>query len=211
MFVLHYSKLTDRKKSVLEQFEKNSITDYDFIEQYDKDELTDEQAALFTAGFEKSKASLMLKHFDAYIKIINEYERALIFEDDILLCENFADIFANYTTQLPDDYDLVFIGDGCGDHIPPWRLEPETYFYERGVYPTFWGGDGATRCSDSYIISKKCAVKLYEYIKQSPCKIALPMDLWLNQVARDAELKVYWAEPTIVTQGSLKGRFSSSL
>lgn len=210
VFVLHYSKLTDRKKSVLEQFEKNSITDYDFIENYDKHELTSHEVTLFTPEFERSKASLMLKHFDAYRKISNAYEEALIFEDDVILCENFAEIFANYTTQLPDDYDLIFLGDGCGYHIPPYRIEPDTYFYEKGVYPTFWGGNGATRCTDSYIISKKGAARLCEYIEHSPFKIALPIDWWLNQAARDTKLKVYWAEPTLITQGSERGIFKQS-
>ena len=38
-----------------------------------------------------------------------------------------------------------------------------------------------------------------------------PVDWWLNDVARDLSLKVYWAEPTIVTQGSQIGLFSRSI
>ena len=38
IFVLHYSKLVDRKKHILEQFKKQNITDYEFIEKYDKDD-----------------------------------------------------------------------------------------------------------------------------------------------------------------------------
>lgn len=41
-------------------------------------------------------------------------------------------------------------------------------------------------------------------------KITLHIDLWLNVVARDNNFKVYWAEPTIVTQGSENGTFKSS-
>ena len=32
IFVLHYSKLVDRKKHILEQFNKQGIVDYQFIE-----------------------------------------------------------------------------------------------------------------------------------------------------------------------------------
>jgi hypothetical protein len=35
IFVLHYSKLVDRKKSIIEQFKKQNITNYEFIEKYD--------------------------------------------------------------------------------------------------------------------------------------------------------------------------------
>lgn len=210
IFVLHYSKLTERKSSVLEQFKNNNIHDYEFIEKYDKDELNDNEIALFSAEFEKSKASLVLKHFDAYRKISGAYDHALIFEDDIILCDKFTEIFTKYIAKLPDDYDLIFLGDACDYHIPSWRLDPDTYFYEKGLYPTIWGGDGATRCTDSYIISKKGATKLCKYIDDMSFKIAVPIDWWLNQAARGAELKVYWAEPTIVTQGSEKGIFKQS-
>jgi hypothetical protein len=35
-------------------------------------------------------------------------------------------------------------------------------------------------------------------------------DFWLNIAARDNNLEVYWAEPTIVTQGSQTGLFQTS-
>ena len=40
--------------------------------------------------------------------------------------------------------------------------------------------------------------------------INLPLDWWLNEVIRDLKLEIYWMEPTIVTQGSEKGKFKSS-
>jgi len=118
---------------------------------------------------------------------------------------------SKYLTQLPEDYDMLFIGDGCNFHIEPHRLDPEIYIYERGVQPADWGGNGATRCSDSYIISKKCAIKFAERLSNLKTKIEeCGIDWWLNNNARYCQLKVYWAEPTIVTQGSEAGLFSST-
>lgn len=42
-------------------------------------------------------------------------------------------------------------------------------------------------------------------------KINLPIDLWLNKVIKDNKLKVYWSEPTIVSQGSQTGLFELSI
>ena len=42
-------------------------------------------------------------------------------------------------------------------------------------------------------------------------KINLPIDWWLNESSRDNNFKVYWAEPTIVTQGTQNGLFQTSL
>jgi hypothetical protein len=96
-------------------------------------------------------------------------------------------------SYLPEDYDMLFIGDGCNLHIEKHKLISNKHIYEKCLYPTNWGGDGASRCSDSYIISKKCANKLCEYLKNLKNKINLPSDWWLNVAARDNNFKVYWA------------------
>ena len=68
------------------------------------------------------------------------------------------------------------------------------------------------------VISKKGAQKLYmffnlRYIKYQNESILVEwaIDFWLNYVIRLIPLNVYWVEPTIVTQGSQNGKFSSSL
>ena len=210
IFVLHYSKLVDRKKNILEQFQKHNITDYEFIEKYDKDEITDDESSLFDINYKKSTMSLTLKHFYVYKLIAKNYENALIFEDDVILCDNFIDKLNNYMSQLPEDYDMLFIGDGCNLHIEEHRLTPNKYIYEKCLYPTSWGGDGGTRCCDSFIITKKCANKICEYINNLRNKINLPIDWLLNVVARDNNFKIYWAEPTIITQGSQNGLYKTS-
>ena len=207
VFVMHYSKLVDRKKHILEQFEKQNITDFEFIENYDKDEITDSERSLFDTNYNKSKMSLHLKHNYVYKIISDKYENALIFEDDIVLCENFIETLNKYMTQLPDNYDMLFIGDGCNLHIENHRLIPNQNVYEKCV----WEGDGAIKCTDSYIISRNCATKICEYIDNLKTKINLPVDWWLNVAARDNLFKIYWVEPTIVTQGSQNGLFETSL
>ena len=209
IFVLHYSKLVDRKKHILEQFNKQGIINYEFIEKYDKDEITDSESNLFDINYKKSTMSLHLKHNYVYNIIAENYDCALIFEDDVILCDNFIDKLNDYMSQLPKDFDMLFIGDGCNLHYEKHKLIPNKNIYQKCLYPTSWGGDGASRCADSYIISKKCANKLCEYIKKCN-KINLPIDWWLNVAARDNDFKVYWAEPTIVTQGSQNGLFRQS-
>jgi GR25 family glycosyltransferase involved in LPS biosynthesis len=154
--------------------------------------------------------SLMLKHFWVYKEILEKYDYALILEDDAILSDNFSKKLDLYMKQLPEDYDMLFIGDGCNFHIESHRIVNNKYIYEKCLYPTSWGGDGASRCSDSYIISKKCCNKLCEYLNNLNYKINLNSDWWLNIAARDNNFKVFWAEPTIVTQGTENGLFNSS-
>ena len=215
IFVLHYTKLVDRKKHILSQFEKHNIIDYEFIEKFDKDEITEEDSCIFVKDYSnyKSTMSLHLKHNFVYKEIANKYDCALILEDDVILSDNFKDILDKYITQLPEDYDMLFIGDGNHFHIEPNKINPDKNIYEKSLYPTQYSceGYGASRCADSYLINKKCAIKLCEYINNLNSKIQLTLDCWLDIAARDNNFNVYWAEPTIVTQGTQTGLFKTSL
>jgi hypothetical protein len=68
-----------------------------------------------------------------------------------------------------------------------------------------------TRCLDSYLISRKCCKIILEKLNLPNYTILCPVDHWLNFVIRNNNFKVLWTEPTIVTQGSEKGIFKSTL
>lgn len=215
IFVLHYSKLTGRKQHIMRQFEKNGITDYEFIEKFDKDTITDEECPEFSQDYvrnRRTELSIHLKHIYLYRLITREnYDEVLVFEDDVVLSNGFMTLLKLYMTQLPKDYDMLFIGDGCNLHIPISIQTPNQYIYEKCLHETAWGGNGGTRCLDSYMISNKCAKNICNYLDNLTKKIDLPVDWWLNEVARDLVFKVYWAEPTIVTQGSQNGLFQRTI
>jgi len=215
IFVLHYSKLTRRKQHILEQFERHGITDYEFIEKFDKDAITDDECPEFSEEYvtqRRAELSLHLKHLYLYrLMLSDNYEEVLVLEDDVILSDSFMKKLAIYMTQLPNDYDMLFIGNGCNLHIPKNKLIPNHYIYEKCLHETAWGGNGAARCTDSYIIHQRCAKKLCDYAAGLTKKINLPVDWWLNEAARDLVLKVYWAEPTIISQGSQNGLFSRSI
>jgi len=209
IFVIHYKKLTNRKQFILSQFEKYNISDYEFIE-IDRDELNHHNISMFQKNYDNAAIAISLSHFYAYKQISDKYDNGLIFEDDVVLSDNFIEKINNYITELPKDYDMLFIGDGCNLHIEQDKLIPNKYIYEKCLYPTSWGGDGAGRCTDSYLVNKECAKTICKYINNLSYKINLPFDWWLNIAARDNKFKVYWSEPTIVTQGTQNGLFLSS-
>lgn len=225
IFVLHYSKLTHRKKYILEQFKRHGITDYEFIEKFDKDAITDDECPEFTQEYvtqRRAELSLHLKHLYLYRLMVSEnYSEVLVFEDDVVLSNDFMKKLTEYMRQTPTDYDMLFIGDGCKLHIPRNQLVANQYIYAKCLHETAWGGNGAARCTDSYIIHQRCAKKLCDYAAAAAGdsgaaldktkKIDIPVDWWLNKAARELVLKVYWAEPTIVTQGSQNGLFTRSI
>ena len=209
VFVIHYKKLIERKRNILAQFEKNGITDFEFIE-IDRDELHGQNISMFENDHSKSQIAIALSHFHAYEEIGEKYEHGLIFEDDAILSPNFTNLLKKYINQLPNNYDMLFIGDGCNLHIESSKLIPGKHIYAKALHAEPYGGFGATRCTDSYLVSKKCAKQLHHYIKHLSYKIKIPIDWWLNQAASGNYFKVYWAEPTIVTQGTQNGIYKPS-
>ena len=108
IFVLHYSKLVERKENILKQFNKNNITNYEFIELFDVEKIKNN----YHLKFQKisiGSVSLLLKHIYAYKQIIDNYDEALILEDDIILCDDFMNKLNLYLTQLPKDLSLIHI------------------------------------------------------------------------------------------------------
>jgi GR25 family glycosyltransferase involved in LPS biosynthesis len=211
VFVLHYSKLVERKTHVIEQLRLQHITDYEFVELFDKDEITDAQKSDFTPNYATNIMSLFLKHIHVYKLVAEQYDNALILEDDVILHPNFSQLFSLYLSQLPTTYDLFYIGDGCKLRIPVSMRNPEQYIYRKELGPTSWGGLGSSRCTDSYLVSNACAKNMLEYWEHVRGTVSNPIDYWLSEVAIAKNLEVYWAEPTIVTQGSQNNLFSRSL
>lgn len=209
VFVIHYKKLNERKKHILNQFQKHNIIDYEFIE-IDRDELKSQDLTIFDSSYPNFHSAITLSHMYAYKQISEKYDSGLVFEDDVILSEDFTYIFNKCLTQLPEDYDMLFIGNGCNLHIESNKLIHGKFIYSKGLYPTNWGGNGAGRCTDSYLVSKKCAIRLCNYINNLSYKINQPVDWWINRVAIDNNLIVYWSEPTFVKQGTQNGLFNTS-
>mgnify|MGYP000916849277 CR=1 FL=1 len=212
IYVIHYTPLKERKIIIEKQLNQNSLN-YNFIEEFDKENLSFKDLKIFDTNKVKlSMCSNIIKHIQAYKKIMNSnYKFNLIFEDDVILNEYFNETLYKGLKQLPNNYDMLFIGSGANLHIPKSMIIPNKLIYKKSIEPTSWGGNGATRCTDSYLVSKKCAKKLIKYVsKLRENNIKRPSDFWLNEVIRDLKLEIYWLEPTIVIQGTETGKYKSS-
>ena len=212
-YVIHYTPLKERKYFQLGQLDKLSLKNNVFIEKYDKENLKIEDLIKFDKKKIKlGSISLIRKHIYA-MELIQKsnFKYNLVLEDDAILDKDFVSKLTRGLKQLPDDYDMLFLGDGCNLHIESSKIRPFKFIYKKCREPTVWGGNGGTRCTDSYLVSKKGAKKLINYIsKLKEGAINMPSDWWLNQVIRDLKLEIYWMEPTIVTQGSVTGKFNVS-
>jgi GR25 family glycosyltransferase involved in LPS biosynthesis len=214
-FVIHYEPLVDRKASMIKQLLDNNM-EAEFISNKSKDVLTEEDKSHFSNKLTGGEISLYFHHVECYKKIAEEYDWAIIFEDDAVFENTFKQNLQKYMEQLPEDWDVLFIGDGClgnnfsGTHIHRDKIVPGCNIYRKNVLDH----DCKAKCLDSYLISKKCAkIFVNEYNKKlEENKIfQCPVDFWVTNKIIKYNMNLYWAEPTIVKQGSEYGYYSSSV
>ena len=219
IFITHYTKLTDRKKFMLEQLKKHNIK-ATFISNYDKEDLTQDDKSMFNQNSLKdSEISLMCKHFYVYRHMIdNNIEYAIILEDDALIYDNFINNIVSYFKQLPPDWDFLFFGSGWNLHVPKSVMKDNLNVYLKGnngigawspeVKDIGWPiCGGSSRCTDSYIINQKFIKKIFWYNKIIASTISKPLDLHFNILFRHCNANVYWGEPSLTKQDN----FPSSL
>lgn len=210
IFIVHYDKLVERKKFITKQLNEYDF-DFEFISNHGKENLTLDERKMFKNRTD-GEISLTLHHIECYKRIVEEnIDYALILEDDVVTSNNFRETLEGYIQELPTDWDMLFIGNGCGMHIDKHLLVPKKHVYKKDNVINGNIYEGSTRCTDSYLITNKCAKIITEKLKLPNYTIAVMTDLWLNCVIRNNNFNVYWAEPTIVTQGSEIGVYKSSL
>jgi len=199
IYIVHYDKLVERKKYMIEQLEKNGLNNYEFISNHGKDNLTLKDRKMFK-NLSDGEISVSLHHIECFKKIKeNNEDYALIFEDDALLYPNFKSILELYIKELPENWDMLFIGDGC-------KFDKNLFVKGKNIYEK-----KQTNCADSYLISKRCCGIILEKLKLPNYTILVPVDHWLNFVINNNNFNVYWSYPNIVSQGSEKGVYKSSL
>ncbi|MGD0232668.1 MAG: polysaccharide pyruvyl transferase family protein [Syntrophorhabdales bacterium] len=142
--------------------------------------------------------SLCCKHAEALRLIAeNDDPYAIIFEDDVVLVDDFKHRFVSSLADTPQDWDIIFLGSAFW-HKPPernsgklsYKMEPP-----RG------------KCSDSYMVTPKTARLLLDHMVPFTQPMDWELIYWMNEL----QLNCFWWEPPIVTQGSQSGKFNSSL
>ena len=212
VFVVHYIKLVERKKNIIQQLNNNNL-EAEFVERYTRNNLNIKDTIIFSKNVNAANMAISLSHLYCYKEISEKYDYGLILEDDAIFDNNFHNNLNKYISQLPDDWDMLFLDDCCNFHIP--KTNNMQNIYKKNLLANSEGGGmGATRGAGCYLVSKKCAAKItyniQTYYYSGIYKIDDQIDFWLNNVFRRNNFNIYWAEPTISTQGTQNGKYITS-
>ncbi len=196
-YICHYSKLRERKQYLRKHFSNIGLEKYEFVELFDKEtwnlnEIQPQYPKIFGPTprgtfLKKSEISLTLKYCwiinDAYKK---KYKSILLFEDDVKLSDNFIELFNDFTSQLPLDWDIAWVGSCLDLHA---KTEPNKNVYQMN----------GSRCTHAFMISDSCIHKIINHIKYADdCA-----DFYFNQLIEKFNLKNYWFEPSLAYQNTI--------
>jgi GR25 family glycosyltransferase involved in LPS biosynthesis len=143
------------------------------------------------------KTSCTFKHFLCLKDIVeNNYDYGIIMEDNQFFCENIPKTVEKYINQLNELYpnwDIVFDTKWKKvQDINEVEVVDNVYVYPKSNEITKYC-HGSTRLAQFYILTNKCAKKLYEnYIPFNNAP-----DWWMNDLFRKLGIKSFWSEPSI--------------
>lgn len=188
-------------------FDLNNVK---WMEHPNKNEITEDmintltiQSPSYTSGIlvhpsrivlRKGLISCTYKHYLCLKDIIeNNYEYAVIMEDNIYFKDNIPNLINKYIEQLNQyysDWDILF--DCNWTTYQEGQIKQELLVYPKTNEITKQC-HGGTKAASFYLIKNKCEKKLFEHyipFNNSP-------DWWMNDLFRKLDIKSFWVEPSV--------------
>jgi glycosyl transferase family 25 len=205
IYVLHVKEgYEDREKSIEEQL-SNLNLEFEFVLEHDIPELTETKLSKYFVKdhtLRDSELSCSMKHIETLQKIEkSEGKIFLVLEDDVLFSKKTLDILTQLASELETvETDFVIsLGNAANMYTPKKELKEGKLLY-RNI---------ENRAADSFLISKEAVQKRLQWLEKNTT--TLPADHMYNLIDNEVGNHIYWLEPTIVTQGSQAGLFTSSI
>ena len=160
VFVISLPTSTARRQSVEQEFKQMGIGRYELVNAIDGFTLDlDSLRANGTLLNEKLTAGEVGAYL-SHIKVFQDslergYERVLVCEDDIVFSQNAKELFHNYLTRMPEDWDIIHFHS----HIP-FGSNGSTARNRQPLLPGIYRGyneGGGTLCN---AYSKRCLTYL---------------------------------------------------
>jgi GR25 family glycosyltransferase involved in LPS biosynthesis len=186
IYIVHHLPNVERRTYVKDQFNKQDLY-FELVTGFDPNEISKPNSKTITI----KEYSLYLKFEQALKNFLNtQADYCIIFEDDILLCDNFKDYFNTFFLQFQSlNGDMLIIGTAFNEK--PLHIQSNVNVY--------WEERFKTRCAHAILYTKKAARTVVNELHNG---IYRGYDHKLNDIIRDKKLKVCWLEPGL-HQGSI--------
>lgn len=187
IYIIHYKPLVERKQYLINFFYNNNITNYQFRDLYQRENLSQELKEQYFKlnNLNPAQICITIEHIETYREIINDNKNTnkwyLILEDDVIFCDNFINKINEYLEVIPDDAEYLDICD-----------------YKIINSNSMWVLNNVTRTTCAYLINKNTCEKLIKTI--IPFEKAI--DHELNKQFNINNIKCYWSNLSLIFHGS---------
>jgi GR25 family glycosyltransferase involved in LPS biosynthesis len=143
-----------------------------------------------------TQISIAIKHLTVFRHMLDIGQAfALVLEDDAIFNKQFAVDATDVLARVPQGWDFIGIGEGCGLRVPE-RHPDETIYRMRPP---------RTNCAGAYFISARLAAALIARGKP----FTWPIDWLMQYIMTTEDHACYWRDPPLVGHGSETGLFPS--
>jgi len=202
VFVVSVRRFTDRIEHMRRQMARFDIR-FEWVFDFDPETI---DPALTERTFAPSDLgpghrSLVLKHVATWRACVERgLRRVLVFEDDVVLAARFDQVLrraVHEMEQLSPGY-LVYLG--CGDN---------RYLDGAGASPRLLLPGGPLSAADAIVFDRLAAQRRLDWLQSH--RVTRPADWLMREVDQQCATPHFWLAEPVVEQGSMNGRFASTL
>jgi glycosyl transferase family 25 len=207
IYVIHSkSGYEYQEKRITELFKKNNL-EFEFVTDGDTSLFTNELIQQYfvpeiETKLRKGILSCTLNHIFAYKRMVEKNDKyALIFENDPFFLGDFVKRLNKLNKEILglEKGFIISIENTTLTFPSFWDIRKNKY-----LYPAKTG-----RMAGAYIIDFEGANNLLKSLESQKCNTVI--DWWHNGLIENGIIKMYWAHPALVEQGSHNGQMSSSI
>ncbi len=205
VLVINSRQRGDRLKNMTERFKSLGLVKdhFEFMDKYRFEAINGGHMDVsnlpitYDKGLNGGEIGCYLSHLAIYKLIFtNGWQKTLILEDDAIFTERFFTDFENQYNNLPNEFDLWFLGRGNYDAHNLKKSQRELEMY--GTIKEVANGLFESKrnwLTHAYVVNGKCARHLYDQASKD-------MYLTIDGVLADIQenLNVYSSNPSIIIQ-----------
>ena len=202
-FIIHVSTALDREQHMKAQIAGKNL-DAVFINEGDLKDLSPEVLDKYFTGVEMKRVmpwtSCAYKHFLAMEQVVKQnLPIALIFEDDAILGKDFEKVLQKVVAEIERDKlqnFVISLEDSGLRFVKGSERAKNKHIYKKNNM----------RGTGAYLIYLQGAMSILQIATTERCH--RPIDCFIENCVAIEKVQIYWAHPTVVSQGSYFGTIS---
>lgn len=222
VYIMHYTKLVERKKNMIKELRKNfldKIFNIKWIDFFDRENISVEEIQencilnpiVLNRRMTLGEIANGMGHKYIYEQILANDEVALVLEDDTIFKPDFIHHLYHVLKNLPDEWEQLCLGGPTEEcTIPEKSLPGSIRLNFKSEEIEFYKPEMRNPCTLSCMLHKKEGIRKVlnsQYIE----KLTAPSDHNIWACNLDQAIIVYWTQPWISYEGSKTELFDTSL